>query len=109
MNELKKNGIELPQVVLAMQILDGAKLDQKEKQIVLTAVDYTQKAKLFDQMQYALRKVLGSQCFSQSHIKIKQEVFKTEDENWDTEEAYISRGGYNNRGIRPYQRASGTY
>ena len=48
--ELKKNGIELPEVVLAMQILDGAKLDQKEKQIVLTAVDYSKKSKLFDQI-----------------------------------------------------------
>ena len=104
--ELKKNGIELPEVVLAMQILDGAKLDQKEKQIVLTAVDYNEKTKLFDQMKSALRKFLGSQCFSQTQIKVKQEAFKIEDE--EIEEAYISRGRYNFRGRRPNYRGNGT-
>ena len=95
--ELKRNGIKLPEVVLAMQVLDGAKLDQKEKQIVLTAVNYNEKDTLFDQMKTALRKFLGNQCFSQdSKVKIKQEALNTEHENWDAEEeAYISRGRYN--------------
>ena len=37
--EVKKEEIVLPDVVLAMQLLDISTLEQKDKQIVLTAVD----------------------------------------------------------------------
>ena len=58
-SELKKEKISLPDVVLGMQLLNGATLDKKERQIVLTAVDYTKKNELFSQMKTALRKFHG--------------------------------------------------
>ena len=57
--ELKKEGITLPEVVLAMQLIDSAGLDKKDKQIVLTAVDYSKKEEMYDQMKNALRKFFG--------------------------------------------------
>ena len=38
--DLMRCGIDLPQVVLAMQIIDAANITDKKKQIVLTAVDF---------------------------------------------------------------------
>ena len=46
-SKLKRHGIELPQVVLAMQMLEASRLGQKERQIVLTGVDYKGKDNLF--------------------------------------------------------------
>ena len=48
--ELKTQGIVLPEVVLSMQLLDCAKLSTKDIQIVLTAVDYTKKDEMYEQM-----------------------------------------------------------
>ena len=44
--ELKKEGVVLPTVVMAMQLIDSAGLDKKDKQIVLTAVDYSKKEEM---------------------------------------------------------------
>ena len=41
--DLIRCGTDLPQVVLAMQIVVAANITDKEKQIVLTAVDYSKK------------------------------------------------------------------
>ena len=54
--ELKKEGIVLPDVVLAMQLLDSSALEQKDKQIVLTTVDYSKKDEMYAQMQSSLTK-----------------------------------------------------
>ena len=59
--ELKKEGIVLPVVVLAMQLLDSSALEQKDKQIVLTAVDYSKKDEMYPKMQSSLRKFFGGQ------------------------------------------------
>ena len=57
--DLIRCGIDLPQVVLAMQIIDAANITDKEKQIVLTAVHYSKKDQMFDQSKSALRKIFG--------------------------------------------------
>ena len=54
--DLIRCGIDLPQVVLAMQITDAANITDTEKQIVLTAVDYSKKDQMFDQSESALWK-----------------------------------------------------
>ena len=59
--ELKKEGIVLPDVVLAMQLLDSSVLEQKDKQLVLTAVDYSKNNEMYAQMQRSLRKFPGEQ------------------------------------------------
>ena len=75
-NELKKQNIVLPQVVLALQLLDCAKLEKKETQIVMTAVDYTKKETLYEQMKTALNKFLGEQCLSIGQtMNVKQSRF----------------------------------
>ena len=56
--DLIRCGTDLPQLVLAMQIIDAANITDKEKQIVLTAVDYLKKEQMFDQSKSALRKFL---------------------------------------------------
>lgn len=51
--EVKKQGIILSEVVLAMQLIDHTGVDKKDKQIVLTAVDYTKKVEMYEQMKNA--------------------------------------------------------
>ena len=102
--QLKRKGINLPEVVLAMQILDGAKLEQKEKQIVLTGVNYNEKDKMFDQMKTALKKYIGSQCSDvEQKCTIKQEVFEIRNSEIDEGEAFLTgfRGNY--RGQRRFR------
>ena len=41
--ELKRNGIVLPETVLALQLLESVYVERKERQLLLTAVDYSQK------------------------------------------------------------------
>ena len=42
MNELKRDGIVLLETVLALQLLESVYLERKERQLVLTTVDYSQ-------------------------------------------------------------------
>ena len=107
-NELKKQNIVLPQVVLALQLLDCAKLEKKETQIVMTAVDYTKKETLYEQMKTALNKFLGEQCLSIGQtMNVKTEPVFTANIETEDEEMYFtrnfrgSRGGYRGqRGAR---------
>ena len=91
--ELKKQGITLPEVVLAMQLLDSAGLDKKDKQIVLTAVDYTKKEEMYEQMKKALRKFFGEQGMSHrqrsDELAIKEEPVY----NAESDEAYCNAHG----------------
>ena len=48
------------------KLLDAPKIPHKDRQLVLTAVDYTKKEQLFEQMKSALRKFHGEQSFSMS-------------------------------------------
>ena len=48
--ELKRQKINIPTVVLAMQLLNGSEINQHDKQIVLTAVDYTNEQEMLNQM-----------------------------------------------------------
>lgn len=97
---LKKQDITLPQVVIALQLLDCANLDQKERQIIMTAVDYSKKDTLYEQMKAALNKFLGEQCLLGGQNKnIKTEpIFVTQGEH---EEANFTRSRfYRGRGAR---------
>ena len=70
--ELKKEGVTLPEVVLAMQLIDSAGLSKQDKQMVLTAVDYSKKEEMYDQMKKALRKFFGDHGMSHKQ-RIKEE------------------------------------
>ncbi|KAK4294458.1 hypothetical protein Pmani_032911 [Petrolisthes manimaculis] len=58
---LEKYKVSIPKCILAFKLLDNARLDIKDKQIVLTAVSFSEPEKMFDSMQQALKKFFGSQ------------------------------------------------
>ena len=49
-NRIKQKDMNLPAGVLAFKLLDASKLPHDKRQLALTAVDYTKKNELFDQM-----------------------------------------------------------
>ena len=81
--------IEIPKCILAFILLDCAGLEHRDKQLVLTAVNFADPDKLLDQMSSALKKFFGAQGASaslgdnsSSAISIKPEpVYTTEDVN----------------------------
>ena len=84
---------DLPVKVYAMQLIDSSLLSEKERQLVLTGINYDE-ANMFEQTTRALRKFFSGQ-YGQSvedssyyRKEIKQEVDQVEDVN-------ISRGGWN--------------
>ena len=76
--ELKREGIDLPQKVLAMQLIDAANLEAKDVQMVLTGVNYDRPDDMFEQMKRAVRKFFGEQISGSSGGKPE---IKTEDVN----------------------------
>ena len=77
-NELKRDGIVLPETVLALQLLERVYLERKEIQLVLTAVDYSQKETMYEQMRKALIKFqggdLGPQKRASMTCRVKEEL-----------------------------------
>ena len=77
--QIKKFGIEMPDPVLAFQLLDYSGISQSEKQIVLTGVDYSKKGKVYEQMVLSIKKFFGDQMIpgniksETQTIAIKQE------------------------------------
>ena len=65
-----------------MQIIDAANTTNKEKQIVLTAVDYSKKNQMFDQSKSALRKIFGERISMTTAVK------------QECGDVNITRGGY---------------
>ena len=86
---VKKHKIEIPKCVLAFILLDCAGLELRDKQLVLTAVNFDKPDELLDQMGTALKKFFGEQGASasfgdssSSSIAIKPEpVYATEEAN----------------------------
>ena len=110
---VKKFKIEIPNSVLAFILLDCAGLEYRDKQLVLTAVNFNEPDKLLDQMVSALKKFFGAQgasakfgVSSSSSISIKPEpVYATEDVNimnrnkrFESSRGRYSSGGASNRG-----------
>ena len=93
-SELKRDGIELPETVLAFQLLESVCLEKKERQLVLTAVDYSQKETMYEQMRKALIKFQGEDITtskgSNVTFKVKEELVNTS----DNEEAYYTRRNF---------------
>ena len=102
--ELQKQGVKLPEVILGMQLLDSAKLDVKEKQIVLTAVNYDEQGQIYEQMKRAIRKFIGNNNIELEQKQIKQEVFETQYD--EDERAYMTGFRNNYRGRRMHRGAA---
>ena len=56
---LKRDGTALPDSVLGMQLIDAANLSENQVQLVLTAVDYEEADKLYEQAKKSLRKFMS--------------------------------------------------
>ena len=63
-NRIKQKEMGLPQAVLAFKLLDASKITHRDRQLVLTAVNYMEKETLFDQLKASLRKFHGEQSMS---------------------------------------------
>ena len=102
-NKLKRDGTVLPETVLALQLLESVYLERKERQLVLTAVDYSQKETMYEQMRKALIKFhseeVGPQKGASVTFRVKEELVNT----FENEEVLYSRRSlgqtsFNNRG-----------
>ena len=102
-NELKRDGIVLPETVLALQLQESVYLERKERQLVLTAVDYSQKETMYEQMRKALINFQGEEFGPQKGasmtFRVKEELVNTS-ENEDVLYSRRSLGqtSFNNRG-----------
>ena len=63
---------------LAFKILNGATLNHRDRQLVLTGLDYTNKVTLFDQMRKALRKFHRDQAIKVSSDNTTETAIKIE-------------------------------
>ena len=60
-NRIKQKSMELPEVVLAFKLLDASKIPYRDRQLVLTGINYSQKESLVVQMKMSLKKFHGEQ------------------------------------------------
>ena len=107
-NKSKKFKMELPQPVLAFKLLECAELDMKDRQLVLTGVDYGQVDTLFKQMASSLKKFFGQQASESSAsigIKVESACISTEEANYAGSRFNRSMGfrGNNRRGRGTYR------
>ena len=104
--ELKREGINLPEKVLAMQLIDSASLLENETQLVLTGIDYENDAEMFYQAVRALRKFFGGQLAMKRGVgssQIKEENVNSVDaEDVNYNRSVQSRGNNYNRGRSGY-------
>ena len=103
-NKTKKFKMELSQPVLAFKLLECSDLEIKDRQLVLTSVDYDKTTTLFKQMSVSLKKFFGQQAASNkemteaSGIKVKSVNMMSEDVNYSRNRFTGNRGNQNYRG-----------
>ena len=108
-NKTKKFKMDLPQPVLAFKLLECSELDMKDRQLVLTGVDYSKVDDLFKQMCSSLKKFFGQQAASSkdmsdnSGIKVESACLTSEDVNYNRNRygrgaGFRGRGSYRGRG-----------
>ena len=107
-NRTKKYKMDLPPPVLAFKLLEYSELEMKDRQLVLTGVDYAKATTLFEQMSSSLKKFFGQQAASGKDsdvpdIKVESACVTSEDVNYMRNRSgkNISyrgnRGGYRGR------------
>ena len=101
-NRIKQKDMNLPAGVLAFKLLDASKLPHDKRQLVLTAVDYTKKTELFDQMKSALRKFFGEQSVPINDMSEGAAVKFEPTLMADSNEVLYSRNRYQQRKFGQY-------
>lgn len=109
-NICKKHDMELPDAVLAFKLLDGAGIERKERQLVLTAVASDIK---FSSMKSALKRIFGTtkakgDVSYQPGITIKQESAFFTQQRSTGRPAYGGGGNQNQNQRRNFSRDSNT-
>ena len=104
----KRHKMELPQSVLAFKLLDGTLLEHKDRQLVLTAVNYSDIDNLFKQMKSALKKFFGEQSMPSMKTEERNEVkheptfVAQHEENVNASYHKRNTSQHGSRGHRPY-------
>ena len=95
--------MEIPEAVRAFRLLEGAGLDQKASQLVLTGVDYKQTADLLKQMGSALRffgkQSLAKETISHSAIKVEPAYVTESYQETDQNQEDLFTKGYSQSGF----------
>ena len=94
--QIKKFSIEMPDPVLAFQLLDYSGLSQSEKQIVLTGVDYSKKGKVYEQMVLSIKKFFGDQMIPGNFTSENQAVAVKQ------EPVMVAKSGFKQQMRSPY-------
>ena len=89
--------------MLALQLLESVYLERKERQLVLTAVHYSQKETMYEQMRKALIKFQGEEFGPQKEasmtFRVKEELVNTsENEEVLYSKRSLGQTSFNNRG-----------
>lgn len=90
-NRTKKYKMDLPESVLAFKLLESANLEKKDRQLVLTGVNYCESATLFKQMGNSLKKFFGKQAMASGDGAMASSRIKVEPAMIAEEEAYFTR------------------
>ena len=104
-NRADKRGVKLPDVVKAFKLLDASDIDSTGKMMILTAVDYSQKDRLYDRMKCALQKFQGGQIFGSGSLS---QAVKLEPAFLAENEEALFAAGYVKKSERGDFRGSGT-
>ena len=87
-------GIALPSTVQGFKLLDSSGLDDRDRKLVLTGVDYSKPDTLFTQMSKSLKKYFGKEDFGfKRSISIKTEPLSSENDV-----LYTGSRGFRGRG-----------
>ena len=93
-NRIAKLGIALPSTVQGFKLLDSSGLDDRDRKLVLTGVDYSKPDTLFTQMSKSLKKYFGKEDFGfKPSISIK-----TEPSSSENDVLYTGSRGFRGRG-----------
>ena len=109
---IKKKKMTLPEEILAFKLLKCANITTAERKLVLTGMDYSDRATLYSQAKSSLKKFKGDQILGAEHstgildknigaISVKQEpcdTYVAENETVYASNHNFSRGSFNSRG-----------
>lgn len=77
-NRMVQKKLKLPESILAFKLLESSNLEFKDRQLVLTGVNYENKDTLFEQMKSAMKKFFGQQATSPSTSSRNESQIKVE-------------------------------
>ena len=101
-NLMKGKNMALPEAVLAFKLLDKAGLDQRDKQLALTACATIN----FENMKSALRRIFGesASCSNDFGVSVKQEVYYSKNNHIPRFKKFTKSEDSKQKGTNPLDR-----